>query len=371
MALIYLIEKEFKQIIRNPFMPKVIIFMSCMMLLVMPWVADFEVKNVNVCVVDNDHSAYSQRMIHKISSSTYFHLVAIAQNDNEAMQSVESGNADVILEIQPDFEKNLICEGEANVMLSVNAVNGVKGGLGNAYLLGILHDYAAELRTEQMPISTQIGLPIMDVVPQNRFNVHLNYKKFMVPALIVMLLTLFGGFLPALSIVNEKERGTIEQINVTPVSKITFILAKLIPYWCIGFFALNFGIALAALIYGFVPMGSIFTIYIFTTIYVLAVSGFGLVISNYSDTVQQGIFLVFFFMIILILMSGLFTSVRSMPEWAQVITIFNPLKYFIQVMRLIYLKGSVFSELITQFLALCVFAIGFNIWAVLSYRKSR
>lgn len=371
MVLKYLLEKEFKQFIRNKFMPKVVVFMSCMMLLVMPWVADFEVKNVNVCVIDSDHSACSQRMVHKISSSTYFHLIAIAQNYHEAMKSIESGVADVILEIQPEFEKNLMREGEAKVMISVNAVNGVKGGLGNAYLLGILNDYATELRTAQMPVNTQVGMPLMNIVPQNRFNVHLNYKMFMVPALLVMLLTLLGGFLPALNIVVEKELGTIEQINVTPVKKFTFILAKLVPYWCIGFLALNFGIALAAILYGFVPTGNILTIYIFTTVYILTVSGFGLVISNYSDTVQQGIFLVFFFMIILILMSGLFTSVRSMPDWAQAITIFNPLKYFIQVMRLIYLKGSVFSELIPQFLTLCCFALGFNTWAVLSYRKSK
>lgn len=208
------------------------------------------------------------------------------------------------------------------------------------------------------------------VIPQYKFNPHLDYKVFMIPALMVMLLTLLTGFLPALNIVGEKEAGTIEQINVTPVKKSMFVLAKLIPYWVIGFIVLGLCMILAALVYGINPAGSLLTIFLFATIYILVVSGFGLIISNYSDTIQQAMFVMFFFIMIFILMSGLFTPVASMPQWAQVITIFNPLKYFMQVMRLVYLKGSAFVELIPQFLALCTFAVALNVWAVLSYKKS-
>ena len=149
-----------------------------------------------------------------------------------------------------------------------------------------------------------------------------------------------------------------------------FVLAKLIPYWVIGFIVLGLCMILAALVYGISPAGSLLTIFLFATIYILVVSGFGLIISNYSDTIQQAMFVMFFFIMIFILMSGLFTPVASMPQWAQVITIFNPLKYFMQVMRLVYLKGSAFVELIPQFLALCIFAVALNVWAVLSYKKS-
>ena len=149
-----------------------------------------------------------------------------------------------------------------------------------------------------------------------------------------------------------------------------FVLAKLIPYWVIGFIVLGLCMILAALVYGINPAGSLLTIFLFATIYILVVSGFGLIISNYSDTIQQAMFVMFFFIMIFILMSGLFTPVASMPQWAQVITIFNPLKYFMQVMRLVYLKGCAFVELIPQFLALCTFAVALNVWAVLSYKKS-
>ncbi|KAA6315656.1 Inner membrane transport permease, partial [termite gut metagenome] len=116
---------------------------------------------------------------------------------------------------------------------------------------------------------------------------------------------------------SEKEAGTIEQINVTPVKKFTFIIAKLIPYWIIGFLILTICFILAALIYGLSPVGNIVIIYLFTSIYISVVSGLGLVISNYSNTMQQAMFVMFFFVIILILMSGLFTLVESMPNWAQ------------------------------------------------------
>ncbi len=368
----FLIEKEFKQIVRNSFLPRMIIMMPLMMMLVMPWAADQEVKNVKLSVVDNDHSAYSERLVQKITSSGYFQLTDVSDTNGEAMKSIESGQADIILEIQNEFERDMINEGTGRVMISANSVNGTKGTLGSSYLSSILTDYSGELR-EEYGVHTagpRAEIPNFRVMPQYKFNPHLDYKVFMVPALMVMLLTMLCGFLPALNIVGEKEAGTIEQINVTPVSKLMFVLAKLIPYWIIGFIVLSICMCLAVFVYGLYPVGNLVTIFFFATIYILVVSGMGLVISNYSDTMQQAMFVMFFFMMILILMSGLFTPVTSMPQWAQAITIFNPLKYFMQVMRLVYLKGSTFSEMTTQFLALCVFALALNTWAILSYKKS-
>ncbi len=368
----FLIEKEFKQIRRNSFLPKMIIMMPLLMMLVFPFAANQEVKDVKLSIIDNDHSSYSERLVHKIGSSAYFKLTNISGSDKEAMRNIESGNADIILNIQPDFEKNIITEGVGRVMISANAVNGTKGGLGSSYLSMILNDYAEELR-DDYGIQTKMALseiPSFSVMPQYKFNPHLNYQVFMVPALMVMLLTLLCGFLPSLNIVGEKEAGTIEQMNVTPVSKIMFVMAKLIPYWFMGFLVLGVCMILAALVHGIFPVGSLFTIFLFATIYILVVSGMGLVISNYSDTMQQAMFVMFFFIMILLLMSGLFTPINSMPQWAQYITIFNPLKYFMQVMRLVYLKGSGFGEMIPQFLSLCAFAVALNTWAVFSYKKS-
>lgn len=369
----FLIEKEFKQIRRNSFLPKIIVMMPLMMMLVFPWAANQEVRNIRLSIVDNDHSTYSERLIQKIASSGYFKISDVSATNTEAMNSIESGKADIIFEIQDGFERNIMNEGIGRVMISANSVNGTKGGLGSSYLASILSDYAGEPRAEYGGQTDIVWseVPLFNIIPQYKFNPHLDYKVFMVPALMVMLLTILCGFLPALNIVGEKEAGTIEQMNVTPVKKRMFVLAKLIPYWMIGFIVLSICMGLAALVYGLFPVGSLFTIFLFASIYILVVSGMGLVISNYSDTLQQAMFVMFFFIMILLLMSGLFTPVASMPEWAQTITIVNPLKYFIHVMRLVYLKGSVYSELIPQFFALCSFALVLNTWAVLSYRKSQ
>ncbi|MDR0712432.1 MAG: ABC transporter permease [Prevotellaceae bacterium] len=367
----FLIEKEFKQLVRHSFLPKLIILMPCVMLLLMPWVASYDVKNVNVCLLDNDRSTLSSRMAQKVSATSYFHLTAAASGYSEAMQSIESGKADLILEIQPGFERLLMRENEAEVMISVNAVNGVKGGLGSSYLLNILSEYAAELRSEQFPSMSAAASGSFQVQASYFFNPSLNYKAYMVPALMVLLITLLCGFLPALNIVSEKEAGTIEQLNVTPVGKLTFIVAKLIPYWIVGFIVISMGFALAALLYNLTPAGSFGTIYLFMGVYVLALSGFGLVISSYSSAMQQAMLVAFFFIMILVLMSGLFTPVSSMPQWAQSITIFNPLKYFMQVMRMVYLKGSGVGDMLPQLLALCGFALFSNTWAMLTYKKTK
>ncbi|MCD8043384.1 MAG: ABC transporter permease [Tannerellaceae bacterium] len=366
----YLLEKEFKQILRNPFIPRLILFMPVMMLIIMPWAANQEITNVKLSVVDNDRSSYSQRLINKVIASGYFLLEDMSGSNDEALKSIESGKADIILEIEPEFEEQLIKNRMANVMISANAVNGTKGGLGSAYLAAIMADFADDITTEWGLNTDKTSSALINIVPHNKYNIYLDYKVFMIPALVVMLLTMIAGFLPALNIVGEKEAGTIEQMNVTPVKRLTFILGKLIPYWIIGFIILTISFLLAALIYGLTPVGNILTIYLYATVYILVVSGLGLVISNHSDTMQQAMFVMFFFMLILILLSGLFTPISSMPEWAQMIAKVNPLSYFIQVMRAVYLKGSSIGQLLPQFLALSTFALLFNSWAIYSYRKS-
>lgn len=366
----YLIEKEFKQIRRNTFMPRLIVMLPLVMMLITPWAANLEIKDLRLSVIDHDHSQLSRRLVQKVTSSGYFKLTDVSETNDEALHSVEAGTADVIVEIPLHFERDLLKEGSVPVMISANAVNGMKAGLGTQYLTSIVTDYATELREEAGLGGRASGVPQCTLIPHYRFNPHLDYKIFMVPALMVMLLTMLSGFLPALNIVGEKESGTIEQINVTPVSKTMFVLGKLIPYWIIGFVVLTLCMVIAALVYRLLPAGNLLLIYLFAAVYILVVSGMGLVVSNYSDTIQQAMFVMFFFMMILLLMSGLFTPISSMPDWAQAVTYANPLRYFIQVMRQVYLKSSSFADLLPQFVALCSFAVLFNTWAVLSYRKS-
>lgn len=372
----FLIEKEFKQLFRNSFLPRLILVFPCMIMVLMPWAMNLEIRNVSLNIVDNDHSATSRRLVDKISASTYFRLTALSDSYDEALKNVEAGDADIILEIPRDFEKDCTVGRSSHILIAANAVNGTKGGLGGSYLSNIIQSYASEVMVLPTRGDTPGDISVMmnsqlstDYTTLNLFNPNLNYKLFMVPALMVMLLTLICGFLPTLNIVSEKEVGTIEQINVTPVGKFTFILAKLIPYWLIGFVVLTICFILAWLLYGILPAGHFLVIYCFAVLFVLSMSGLGLVISNHSATMQQAMFVMWFCMLILILMSGLFTPISSMPEWAQAITVLNPLKYLMQVMRMVYLKGSGFADMLPQLGALLAFVLFFNIWAVQSYRK--
>ena len=367
----YLIEKEFKQIFRNSFIPKILVVLPLMVILVFPWAANQEISNIKVDIVDRDHSPLSRRLIEKIASSSYFSLETLSNTYEEALRQVEKENADIILEIQPGFEKELMVHGATKLMISANAVNTMKSGLGTGYMSNIIRDFAGEIRIEKSPVEQgRVEVPVIQVATQNRFNTFGSYKVFMIPALLVMLLTIIGGFLPTLNIVSEKEIGTIEQINVTPVKKTVFILSKLIPNWILGIVIMSVYMLLAALVYHLIPAGNLLTVYLFALIYILVVSGLGLILSNYSSTMQQAMFMMFFFIIIMILLSGLFTPIASMPDWAQTVTLFNPLRYFVDVMRMVYLKGSTLSQLTNQLIALCTFAVVLNSLAVWSYRKS-
>lgn len=368
----FLIEKEFKQLLRNSFLPKLILIFPCMIMLLMPWAVNLEIKNIQLNIVDNDHSVISQRLVNKISASTYFRLIEVPASYDEGLRNIEAGTADVVMEIPRHLERDWTNGEDAHILIAANAVNGTKGGLGSSYLASIVNEYATELRSERPQAGTlSAAFPSIRIDSQGLFNPNLNYKLYMIPALMVMLLTLICGFLPALNVVGEKEVGTIEQINVTPVPKFTFILAKLLPYWLIGFVVLTVCFVLAWLVYGIVPVGHFLVIYFFAVLFVLVMSGFGLVISNYSATMQQSMFVMWFCMLIFILMSGLFTPISSMPEWAQVVTWFNPLRYFMEVMRMVYLKGSGFVDLLPELGVLVTFAVIFNGWAVISYRKNQ
>lgn len=358
----YLIEKEFKVIMRNKFLPKLILVFPVMMMLLMPWAANLDIKDIKVAVVDNDRSPLSMELVNKINSSTYFIVEKYAGSYKEAKEMIQNDEIDIILEIPENYERDQIREKNAKVNISVNAVNGTRGAMGGAYLSNIITEFFSEKSG-----SGQVAL--IDVATQTRYNPTMDYKKFMVPALMTMLLTLLCGFLPALNIVSEKESGTIEQINVTPIPKFTFIFSKLIPYWIIGFIVLTIVIILARIIYGVSPVGSLATFYLLASVFVLVVSGLGLVISNYSNTMQQAMFVMFFFMLVMIMMAGLFTPIDSMPGWAKVIAGFNPMRYFIEIMRMLYLKGSGLADLTRQVVALLLFAFTFNLWAIISYKK--
>lgn len=365
-ALSYLLVKEFKQMFRNRLLPVVFLVLPIAMMNVVPRIATQEVKNLNIAVIDSDHSTLSTRLVQKLEASEFFNLYAACDNYTEAYDLLQAGKVDFITTIEKGFESNLYRSRNANVMVTVNSVNGMKGGLGNSYLMQIIMQYAQELTREN---GIMVKRPV-SVEPRYLFNASLNYKPYMIPALMAMTLILLVGFLPALNVVGEKERGTIEQINVTPVSRIEFILSKMIPYWTVGMSIVLFSVVLAFKIHGVLPAGSVGTALIFCMVYILTISSLGLIVSNYSDNMRQAAIVMFFFIVIFVLTSGLISPIASMPEWAQTATRLNPMRYIITAMREIYLKGSSFEQLIPQFGPLCLYGLIASVWAVRSFQKN-
>lgn len=360
--LFLLLEKEFKQIKRDAFIPRLILVMPVVQLIILPFAANFEMKNINLALVDQDRSVMTSRLTNKILSSGYFRLTTAQDSYEQALPFMENNSVDLILEYPLHMEKEIGREGEATVSFTANAVNGTKAALGTSYLASIIRQYNLEEAHAFVSAPVQVKNTYL-------FNPHLDYKAYMVPGIIAFLLTLIGGFLSALNIVNEKEKGTIEQMNVTPVPKYIFLLSKLIPFWVIGLVILTIGMLVARLVYGFVPSGSLFTVYLFAAVYLIALTGLGLAISTISATQQQAMFSMFFCSMLFALLSGLFTPISSMPGWAQTITLFNPVRYFVEVMRMTYLQGSEFGDMSRHFLIVLAFAIGFNVLAVFGYRK--
>ena len=368
-ALLILLEKEFRQVFRNPAILRLMFIMPAVQLLVIPLAADYEVKNVNICVVDNDHSSYSQKLVNKITATDYFTLVDYTDSYEKALGYVEHDEADLVLQIPKSFERDLIRENEAQLFLAINAINGVKANVGGAYLNRVIADFNQDVRMEWIPLPRQNPQPVIEIKSINWFNPLMNYQYFMVPGILVILITMVGAFLAALNIVKEKEIGTIEQINVTPIRKYQFILGKLIPFWVLGQVVLTIGLLISWLVYGIVPLGNVLTIYAFSAVYLISILGLGLLVSTFANTQQQAMLLSFFMMMIFILLGGLYTSIDSMPGWAQMITKINPVTYFIEVMRMVVLKGSSLYDIRYHLLIVLIFGVVFNGLAIWNYRK--
>jgi len=368
-----MLQKEFRQIFRNKGMLPIIFIMPIVQLLILSNAATFEIRNLKIFFVDFDKSSYSIQLKNKFFQTDYFLTTGESENRAIAEEFLARNEADIICEIPSDFEENIIKYGMSKIFFKINAIDGMKAGLSMNYSLNILEGFIRNLNEDlSFRLNPQMEanrIKNININFSNWYNERLDYKTFMVPALLVLLVTLIGGFLSALNIVREKEIGTIEQINVTPIRKYQFIIGKLLPFWILALFVFTIGLLCTRYIFNIPLSGSLFVLYAFAAIFVLAIMGIGLFLSSVTDTQQQAMFVFWFIVVIFILMSGLFTPIENMPIWAQNLTKINPLRYFMEVIRMVVLKGSGFSEVKNHFMIITLFAIGTNAIAVWRYRK--
>ncbi len=349
-------------------MLRIMVIIPIIQLLILVYAASFEVTRIDMAIVDSDHSSSSARLINKIKNNALFHVNHYVATQDEAENLIQRSKIDIALCIPKDFERKLINYNQPDVQLLADAIVGNSAQLGAAYLSNIIMDFNKEVLVERMgglPKNNQIN-----IVHSFWYNVDLNYKIYMAPGILVVLLTIIGMMLGAANLVREKELGTIEQINVTPIQRWQLLLGKLIPFLVIALVELVIGLTLSYIVFNMPIRGSLLLLFGSATIYLILVLSLGLFMSTISETQQQVTFASFFFLMIFIMLSGLFTPVNSMPDWAQKINWFNPLYYFIKIMRGVILKGASLVDIWKDFTALSVFSFSMFTLSVLRYKKT-
>ncbi|QGY45998.1 ABC transporter permease subunit [Maribellus comscasis] len=366
----YILQKEFRQIFRNKTMLPMIFGVPLLQMLVLVFAATFDMKKIDMVVVDKDLSETSREMIAKFDAIPFYNLEFAVPDETIGEEMLLSDEADAILVIPPNMERNLIRDDKAQVQLLVNAIDGNSAQLIYSYSSRVIGNFNKNLIAEWRGIPEFSPPGEVKISESYWYNPELDYHWFMAPGILAVLVTVIGMFMSGMNLVREKEIGTIEQLNVTPVKKYQFIIGKLVPFWLIALFDLAFGLLIAWLVFDLPIVGNLLVLFAFASVFLLGALGLGLFISTVSDTQQQVMFISFFFMMIFIMMGGIFTPVESMPHWAQTIDRVNPMYYFMKIMRNVVLKGSGFIDLLEEFLSLLLLGVIFLSLAIWRYRKT-
>lgn len=351
----FLLRKEFLQIFRDRFMVALMFVMPMAQLLILSSAATFEVKSARMYVVDRDHSVSSRALVDRLRASGRFAVAGASPSMDLANGAMLARRVEMIVSIPADFERDIVRTRVARVQLLLNAEDGAAAGVTRSYASRIVASYANELGTPRTPVLA--AGPALEVRTRGWYNPDLDYRDYMVPGILVQLVTVVGTLLTAMNIVREKELGTLDQLMVTPLSQGTFIAAKLIPLWVLALVELSLGLLVARFVFHVPMRGSIGLVFGAAAIYLVAALGIGLFVSTLVNTQQQAMFVTFFIIMIYLLMSGLFTPIRSMPEWAQMLAQLNPMKHFIGVMRAVLLKGAGLGDVVRPIGALAAFGV--------------
>jgi len=379
----FLLRKEYLQIFRDRVMLAQILLVPIVQLALLANAATFEVRSARLYVVDEDRSPSSRRLVSDLTSTGRFVPARASTSMDDANAALLDRAVDVVLHLPRSFERDLVRRRAAEVQLVLSAEDGAAAGVSRSYAQRIIAAFAVErgvaLRPTYAAVSASSpggaappvrGTPRVEVRTRGWYNADLDYKHYMVPGILVQLVTIVGTMLTAVNIAREKELGTLDQLNVTPVTRSQFIAGKLLPLWSIGLVELTLGLVAAAWVFGIPIRGSIPLLFAMAAVYLLATLGLGLSISTLVETQQQAMFITFFVLMIYLLMSGLFTPIRSMPEWAQWLAQLNPMMHFVAIVRGIILRGAGFADVARPFAILVVYAAVVFTFAVRQYAKT-
>jgi ABC-2 type transport system permease protein len=372
----FLLRKEFRQIFRDATMLRMLLVIPIIQLLVLSNAATFEVDEGKLWVVDQDASSVSRGLLSRIQGSRRFVLTGSSMSMDDANRALLDRDASVILRIPSGFARELGREGASDIQLVFDAEDGAAAGILQSYLGRIIQRYSAELSSNimvQSPAASganqaqQAGF--VDVRTRGWYNPELRYYDYMVPGILVLLVTIIAMSIAAMNIVREKEIGTLEQLSVTPVTKSQFIASKLLPFWIIALFDLGVGLVVARGVFGIPFEGSVVVVAVSAVAYLFVALGIGLWISTVVETQQQAIFVAFSVNMVYLLMSGLFTPFTSMPPWAQMVGQLSPVKHFIQIMRAVLVRGAGFEAVSVPLTVLVVYGMVVFALAIRQFSK--
>jgi ABC-2 type transport system permease protein len=375
--ILFLARAEALHVVRDRATLAQVLVVPVVQLLVLSHAATFLILRTPTYVVDFDRSTASRGLVTRFAESGYFRVEGQSASPDLANEALLRGDVTMVLTIPPSFESSLVRTGAAPIQLAVNAEKGSAAGIVQAYASRVVSAYASELgaqKREPFPgyrsAEREGGRRAsIDVRTRNWYNATLNYKHYMVPGILVALVTLIGTLLTAQNIAREKELGTLEQLNVTPITRGQFIAAKLLPFWVLGLIDLSIGLLVARFVFGVPMRGSLLLLFGSAAIYLVTALAIGLWISTLVETQQQAMFVTFFVMNVYLLMSGLFTPIDSMAPWVEAISQANPVRHFVTISRAILVKGAGIREIAQPLLTLAAFGVVSLTLAIRQYSK--
>ncbi len=368
-TVLILIKKEFIQIFRNPILANLITILPLAYLLIFPFSADLEIKTLHVAFIDNDNSSLSRDIQNSLKGTKYFKITEKSNTKEQAAFLMSKDYVDIIVEIPANFETKIIRNEKPIIGVTANAINNMKAAVGVAYIQQFLGDYIYSLTKESIQ-ETSIYPTQIHLSPSRWFNKNMDYKNIFVPGILAVLVAMIGSMLSTLNIVREKELGTIEQMNVTPINKWQFFAGKLIPFWIIGMVEFGIGLICMRYLFGIYIQGSVILLLVFAAVFLFGMLGLGFMVSIFSRNQAQATYIIMFLFIIFILLSGLFTPIDSMPVWGQTINIVNPLAHFTEILKYIILKGTTYHDLKTYLIGFSIFAVIVNSINIALYKNT-
>jgi ABC-2 type transport system permease protein len=368
--ILFLARAEVLHIVRDRATLAQVLVLPILQLFVLSNAATFEIRNTPMYVVDFDRTSASRQLVARFDASGHFRIVGQSASLDAADEGLLRGDVTLALIIPHDFESSVVRQRSAAVQLAVNAEKGSAAGIVQSYAMQILNAYAVELTTAFHPEWVpRRGVTRIDVQVRHRYNETLNYQHYMVPGLLVGLVTMIGTLLGAQNIAREKELGTLEQLNVTPLTRGQFIAAKLLPLWVLGLVDLGIGLVVGRAVFDVPMRGSLLLLLGTAGIYLVVALSIGLWISTLVETQQQAMFVTFFIVNIYLLMSGLFTPIDSMADWVQAVSLLNPVRHFVTIARDLLVRGAGLADIQTPLAILAAYAIVIPMLAVRQYSK--